>query len=451
PTVFPLLFASVIGRAAYAILLWRLENGERIEILDTLASSTSLTSTVTSQFQLRRVSVWGTMLIAMWALSPIGGQASIRQMTVDTTIVTTPASFRIAVPDANPFSRVDPDSHVVFVYLNKLFTSAMVSSTKTRASPLDMWGNVKIPMLEYYEKSLQPDDRGWYTTNITDNDSAVYSSLIGIPMDGLRPFNFFHAPAGSPYWLSCAMTSTYVELEVSCTATSTCRASRVRRSQLSQLPSDVTMRDMGGISHWSRFLETFLTSQGGGASLLSAYLRNPALSIGNTGKDPWSITDESLSTRLGQLLNSYFVGLANLYTITGGINNETSYFGDTNITFEPAEKISESRVWPSQGTKHKHVEVIIAHKAWTTTLSIISILLILACLISPLVRHFLTTGPDVAMNFSSLATRNNAYVPLSSSGTYLDAADRYKLLKDVRLRLGDAERKADVGNLVIGS
>jgi hypothetical protein len=49
PTVFPLLFASVVGRAVHAILLWRLEKGEHIVILDTLAGSTSLTSTVTSQ------------------------------------------------------------------------------------------------------------------------------------------------------------------------------------------------------------------------------------------------------------------------------------------------------------------------------------------------------------------------------------------------------------------
>ena len=55
------------------------------------------------------------------------------------------------------------------------------------------------------------------------------------------------------------------------------------------------------------------------------------------------------------------------------------------------------------------------------------------------------------MNFSSLATRNNAFVPVPSSGTYLDAAHRFKLLRNVRLRFGDAEGKADTGSLVIGA
>lgn len=72
PTVFSLLFASVIGCSAHTFLLWRLERGERIEILDILATSTSLTSTITPQFQLRRISTWGTILVAIWALSSIG-------------------------------------------------------------------------------------------------------------------------------------------------------------------------------------------------------------------------------------------------------------------------------------------------------------------------------------------------------------------------------------------
>jgi hypothetical protein len=71
--VFPILFASVLGRAVHAILIWRLENGERIGILDTLAGSTSLTSTFTSQLQLRRITLLGVTLIAVWALSPVGG------------------------------------------------------------------------------------------------------------------------------------------------------------------------------------------------------------------------------------------------------------------------------------------------------------------------------------------------------------------------------------------
>jgi hypothetical protein len=85
------------------------------------------------------------------------------------------------------------------------------------------------------------------------------------------------------------------------------------------------------------------------------------------------------------------------------------------------------------------------------TLAIASLVLIASSFVPPIVRHFLTTGPDIAINFSSLATRNNSCVPIPASGSYLPAADRFRLLKDLRLRFADAEGKSDVGNLVIAA
>jgi hypothetical protein len=75
PSVFLLLFAAIIGRLAHTVLLWRLEKGARIGLLDTLAGSTSLTSTVTSQIQLRTISILGFGIVLLWLLLPLGGQA----------------------------------------------------------------------------------------------------------------------------------------------------------------------------------------------------------------------------------------------------------------------------------------------------------------------------------------------------------------------------------------
>ena len=532
-------------------MLWRLEKGERVGVLDTLATSTSLTSAVTSQFQLRQISVLGIVLVATWALSPIGGQASIRQMTIDGTVVTTPASFQAAVPNGYLSTYISSDNHNTFLTINTLFIGAIIASSKTKASPLDIWGNVKIPKIERYEKIYKPDNDGWYTINTNDDDLAAYPSFVGIPMNGnkdnitttdynfyahtpylqlqctainrtwsaignpirpsmpkggqnvtgnngfiwwslnetqsrykdsleaLRPFNFSYAPTYSPFsLLPCAMTTTYEEAEVSCAVNSTCRATKVRRSQLNQFPPAFTMMDTHW-QNWAVFLKGFMSSLGeqkgsGSLNIFDKYLADPSLPIENGFvQDMFDYplaSNEAYSDRFGQLLNSYFACLNGISTITGGINNDTSYFWDTNITFVPpkladgpnsqgrwmnynwtGDSNRRSRVWPSEGSKHVHIEVINAHKPWTTTLSIISLLLIACSLISPLVRSFLTKGPDVAMNFSSLAIRNNAFVPVPSSGTYLDAAHRFKLLRNVRLRFGDAEGKADTGSLVIGA
>ena len=57
----------------------------------------------------------------------------------------------------------------------------------------------------------------------------------------------------------------------------------------------------------------------------------------------------------------------------------------------------------------------------------------------------------MAMNISSLATRNNPHMSLPQTGTYLDASNRARLLYNYEVRLGDADSMADVGSLVIGS
>jgi hypothetical protein len=90
--VFPILFAAVLGRAAHAILVWRLERGELVGTLDVLAGNTSLTSTVISQLKVRRITFLGAILVLIWALSPIGGQGTIRQMTLGESLTVTPTS-----------------------------------------------------------------------------------------------------------------------------------------------------------------------------------------------------------------------------------------------------------------------------------------------------------------------------------------------------------------------
>ena len=118
----------------------------------------------------------------------------------------------------------------------------------------------------------------------------------------------------------------------------------------------------------------------GSLNIFDKYLADPSLPIENglvqDMLDYPLASNEAYSDRFGQLLNSYFACLNGISTITGGINNDTSYFWDTNITFVPpkladgpnsqgrwmnynwtGDNNRRSRVWPSEGTKHVHVEV----------------------------------------------------------------------------------------------
>jgi hypothetical protein len=78
----------------HAIALWRLELGERMKVLDQLLGSTSIFATVVTQLKFRNIGFVGAGLIILWALSPIGGQASLRVLDFSTATTTQPQTMQ---------------------------------------------------------------------------------------------------------------------------------------------------------------------------------------------------------------------------------------------------------------------------------------------------------------------------------------------------------------------
>ncbi|KAF2739838.1 hypothetical protein EJ04DRAFT_483218 [Polyplosphaeria fusca] len=475
PTVFPILFAAVIGRAASTFLLRCLEKGERIGVLDTLATSTSLTSTVTSQFQLRMVSPIGVILLLLWALSPIGGQASIRQMSIELVTSTSTTAFQYLIPNRNIAGFSASDSDQAFELVNTIFLGSLIAPWETKLSQQDAWGNIKTPRIELYEGRSVPDNDGWYELS-HDDDTRQQSNL-----SALGPFYFAYLTRyglqSETVQINCSMATTYIEFDVLCAANSTCRATRARRSKLDQPPPSWTVFDYYFID-LETFMHAFISSSKSSSeavsnpTLLDRYLSDPKLTTNFKliyGNQHITANASKISERLGQLVNSYMMALNGIYSVAGGINNDTSKY-DNRTTFMPNCKTiragDEIRLWNCDqerdldlkswvrsvnGTTTTYTERIVAHRSWVIVLSLVSIILILSSLFTPFARHFWIKGPDIAMNISSLATRNNAYVPLPGSGTYLYASDRARLLKNVKVRLGDAQGEALVGSLVIGA
>jgi hypothetical protein len=58
----------------------------------------------------------------------------------------------------------------------------------TERSTLVLWGNIKIPRVEYYESSAEQisDENGWFETDLDKlQDLDVHASLAGMPMAGI--------------------------------------------------------------------------------------------------------------------------------------------------------------------------------------------------------------------------------------------------------------------------
>jgi hypothetical protein len=376
-------------------MLWGLETGQRIAVLDTLAGSTSLTSTVVSQFHLRRVSYVGLGLVVIWLLSPVGGQSSFRQITFGPRHDFENTTYLYVAPGPQMWVH---DGGTTESNLNSIFTATLLSSATQEGSPRDPWGHIKVPRVQHYEQMSPADDQGWYKTENGTEDT--YSSLIGIPLSGIDSTDFieytatieamyFHLDCdtysipdgfqfeynydqswlGNLSWnentterammhendlepfaftrtwndfdaLNCTIETTYVEVAVSCPTYRTCSVPRMRRSHLEHPPLAYTLLGLNYRLNGTMWEQTISSSS---QLFARGYLNDPKNPKSDFGQSFQAPTNTS-ATRLGQMLNTYWAAMNGKNAFTIGANE---------VTIWPDEKIS----WVYQDTSQNMTEV----------------------------------------------------------------------------------------------
>jgi hypothetical protein len=399
------------------------------------------------------------------------------------------------------------------------FRAALLSSSTILTSPLDPWGNVKIPWIEGYEQDSTPDIEGWFT--VDEGSSDLYSSFVGIPISAINSTEFVHydvniettylrpncsplpsiptefgsigfpematGPAGGKlYWANttlraitdqedlapfeiitdkisrridssrCLVTTTYVEVAVACQTYATCASSKIRRSRLPHPLPAYTQLDSHGGDMWNNTLHGLMnadtTTYVNDISIMSRFF-GPPETINSTFTT--ELQTKTFGTMFGQILNAYWICLNGYQAIVDGIEERSTTALTTDVSWPYQDSrtrgcVGQARTWPTEGTKSVRVEVIKTQKGWVAALATASIVLMLASLVPPYVRGYFTKGPDLMMNISSLATRNNPLIPLPANGTFMNASERSKLLKDVKVQFGDMNSTAKAGSLAIG-
>jgi hypothetical protein len=127
---------------------------------------------------------------------------------------------------------------------------------------------------------------------------------------------------------------------------------------------------------------------------------------------------------------------------------QTAFIQGTNISDENYFRANSST---AAGLKSTETQVIESHDGWVAVIAMASIVMILASLVHPVFHYFFIRGPDLMLNISSLATKNNPYMAISGSGTFMAASDRARLLKGMKVRFGDVGAGNEAGTLAIGS
>jgi hypothetical protein len=85
------------------------------------------------------------VLLALVVLAPLGGQASIQILTLKNQTVSVSQPFAYMNMAQTSLFGLGGDFGSELPALNSLYTASLITPASVRNSPLDLWGNVKIP------------------------------------------------------------------------------------------------------------------------------------------------------------------------------------------------------------------------------------------------------------------------------------------------------------------
>ncbi|KAI1655526.1 hypothetical protein F4813DRAFT_161875 [Daldinia decipiens] len=203
PTIFPVVYALVVGGALRSLALWRLQDGEKVSFLDLLLGSTSVGGMVGTQLERRltQFDIPSLCLMFIWALSPLGGQASFRIITYRDIQI--PHNLTLSFLDfsnaSSPNSLSSVDVINLLDVIDSSFVSSLVSPASISQSPMDPWGNIKIPFIENLPGYDSAGEDEWIQFS-GYSEATPYSSLVGIPIANIPKIGDTEFTIEASYW-----------------------------------------------------------------------------------------------------------------------------------------------------------------------------------------------------------------------------------------------------------
>ncbi|KAJ4379233.1 hypothetical protein N0V86_005278 [Didymella sp. IMI 355093] len=171
---------------------------------------------------------------------------------------------------------------------------------------------------------------------------------------------------------------------------------------------------------------------------------------GDYDRDLRNISDQMVSDRLTTVLNTYWQAgsWGTQVTRAGSFEiPEYPYFGPL---YGVSQSIAPDRwINATETTFKTQVPVYVADVGWICALLLISLILLSLGIVNVAVT-FMNKAPDLFYYASSLA-RENPYTNTPDGGTWLDGAERSRLLKDMKVQIADASPENEVGYVVIKS
>ncbi|OCK84634.1 hypothetical protein K432DRAFT_422421 [Lepidopterella palustris CBS 459.81] len=497
PTIFPIIFAALMGRCFRSIGLYRAERGISLIRLEQLIGCQSLFAALERLFALRAFSLVGIIMTLVWLLSPLGGQAALRLMSTAPDMVQTNGTVYFLNPNAYTDSALLGASAVnsARATFTSIFLASLLSSVKYQNTPMDLWGNVKIPAINSI--SGPADSGGWLDVNHSAN--VTYASLIGIPVANVPSTGTSNFSLTSRYFsvnctknvevgiaafgnvtqtwkllynsldchetwpcsldvqsldstgnitqANCTIAPQYIESIISCTG----QACGVDKLRMASEPADqdrenyiqhLLVNEMAVLPT----VDNYDVGSAGerGSTNMEKWMYDPYSFIGDTydNVDLWRLTPDLLAQRLNIVINTFFQSTFATTALAGNLPQNLSSLA-TGIAPALTFNASASQVVEQTADKYQCDWMWIA-----ILLAVSAVLQIFAY--TGLVLKYITLAPDILGYVSSL-TLLNPYVPVPTGGTTLDGLQRASLLRDIRLKIGDVCANEPHGAIAIAS
>ncbi|KAM7215420.1 ribosomal protein S2, conserved site [Rhypophila decipiens] len=181
PTVFPILFAAIAGGTLKSMATWRIQTnrGMTLGLVEQCLGSQTLFGAAKTHIMLRAVNLFGLVVVVLWCLSPLGGQASLRVISVESRLTST----------STPLSSLSTFSHYLYVgasgasaaqtqLLGPVIASILGAGVLANQNQ-DLWGNIRFPAIE----NLKEAGTDWL--DIPPYDNLTFPPLVGTPVIGL--------------------------------------------------------------------------------------------------------------------------------------------------------------------------------------------------------------------------------------------------------------------------
>ncbi|KAH7135982.1 hypothetical protein B0J11DRAFT_176211 [Dendryphion nanum] len=505
PTIFPVIFAALMGRCFKHIGLYWAERGITLGRLEQLVGCHSLFSALERQASLRAWSILGMLLTIVWFLSPLGGQSALRLLDTKDRIIESNTTYHYLDPLAirNSFLQGSSALNSGRITYVPLFLAALLSSSQYQATPMDLWGNVKMPAWREVANSSKND---WKAIDYSKNVS--YASLIGIPVAGLRgpgrsqftlktrqwditcdkitimsekdaqfgnrSSTFKLEPAWDPttnrtstcgaypcafllksrnsarnYTVAqCQATYEYFEARIHCQRVS-CRPDIVRKLELfgdGYNAGDDNFTRTNLINHQLSILpgvDQFAVVDAGSrlSSNAEKWMVNPWKFIDATpgNVDLQNLSLPILGERLGIVWNTFWQSTYATNALAGNLPQNLTELAILDRTM--SFNATSVNVTSEPFTTYK------TNWIWFSTLLICSIILQIAAY-AGLVLKYLTLAPDI-IGYASSLTLMNPYVPTPTGGTTLNGLERASLLHDMQIKIGDVCPNEPVGAIAV--